>query len=100
KAAIKRFLARLFSSCTLCLCVFVVSSVCPLDAAGQTLYRRCAMNFNELIAIDAELHLHGETTGSPADEAARKYFGHTGAEPKLQELAAYYRSMKIGCVVF
>jgi predicted TIM-barrel fold metal-dependent hydrolase len=58
------------------------------------------MNFNELVAIDTHVHLHGDTSGNPADEAARKYFGHTGAEPKPQELAAYYRSMKIGCVVF
>src|SRR5262245_1351603 len=57
------------------------------------------MNFNELVAIDTHVHLHGDTSGNPADEAARKYFGHTGPEPKPQELAAYYRSMKFGLFV-
>ena len=33
------------------------------------------MNFNELVAIDTHVHLHGDTSGNPADEAARKYFG-------------------------
>src|SRR5688572_15074569 len=59
------------------------------------------MNFNELIAIDTHVHLHGDnTSGNAADEAARKYFGHTGAEPKPEETALHYRSKKIGCVVF
>src|SRR5262245_47837542 len=58
------------------------------------------MNFNDLIAIDTHVHLHGDANGSAADEAARKYFGHTGPEPTPQELAEHYRSRKIGCVVF
>jgi predicted TIM-barrel fold metal-dependent hydrolase len=58
------------------------------------------MNFNELIAIDTHVHLHAPSSGNAADEAARKYFGHTGPEPTGQELAEHYRSRKIGCVVF
>jgi uncharacterized protein len=58
------------------------------------------VNLSELIAIDTHVHLHGDTSGNAADEAARKYFGNTGEEPKPQELAGYYRSRKIGCVVF
>jgi len=58
------------------------------------------VNLTELIAIDTHVHLHGDTIANAADEAARKYFGNTGEEPKPQELAAYYRSRKIGCVVF
>jgi predicted TIM-barrel fold metal-dependent hydrolase len=58
------------------------------------------MNIAELTAIDVHVHLHGDSRGNPADEAARKYFGHTGDEPKPEELADYYRARTIGCVVF
>jgi predicted TIM-barrel fold metal-dependent hydrolase len=59
-----------------------------------------SINFSELIAIDTHVHLHGDTAGNAADEAARKYFGHKEPEPTPQELAAYYKSRRIGCVVF
>jgi uncharacterized protein len=59
------------------------------------------LNFEELVAVDTHVHLHGESTGSnAADEAARKYFGYTDANLSPQAIAEYYRSRKIGCVVF
>jgi predicted TIM-barrel fold metal-dependent hydrolase len=58
------------------------------------------MNFDELIAIDTHVHLHAESSGNVADEAARKYFGYTDATLTPRDTAAYYRSRKIGCVVF
>jgi len=58
------------------------------------------LNVDELIAIDTHVHIHGESTGNAADEAARKYFGYTDANLSPGEIAAYYRSRKIGCVVF
>jgi predicted TIM-barrel fold metal-dependent hydrolase len=58
------------------------------------------MRIDELIAIDTHVHLHGESTGNAADEAARKYFGYTDANLSPQDIADYYRSRKIGCVVF
>ena len=58
------------------------------------------MNFDELIAIDTHVHLHAESSGNAADEAARKYFGYTDATLTPRDTAAYYRSRKIGCVVF
>jgi len=58
------------------------------------------MNYDELIAIDTHVHLHAESSGNPADEAARKYFGYTDATLTPRETAAYYRSRNIGCVVF
>jgi uncharacterized protein len=59
------------------------------------------LNFDELVAIDTHVHLHGESTGNnAADEAARKYFGYTDANLSPQAIAEYYRSRKIGCVVF
>src|SRR5205085_7048192 len=38
--------------------------------------------------------------GGPADLAAEKYFGPTGAPRDRKLLAEYYRSRRIGCVVF
>jgi len=57
-------------------------------------------NFDELIAIDTHVHLHAATSGNAADEAARKYFGYTDAGLEPRAIAEYYRSRKIGCVVF
>lgn len=58
------------------------------------------MNIADLLAIDTHVHIEPDTRDSAADEAARKYFGEK--EPALSrlELADYYRSRKIGCVVF
>ena len=58
------------------------------------------LNFDELVAIDTHVHFHAESAGNAADEAARKYFGYTDATLSPREIAAYYRSRKIGCVVF
>jgi uncharacterized protein len=58
------------------------------------------MNPAELIAIDTHVHIESEVTGNAADEAAKKYFGNSGAARGRKELAEYYRSRKIGCVVF
>jgi len=57
------------------------------------------MDHQNLVAIDTHVHIESNTANA-ADEAARKYFGETGARPGPQELAQYYRSRKIGCVVF
>jgi uncharacterized protein len=53
-----------------------------------------------LVAIDTHVHIESEAEGNAADEAAKKYFGDTGAARGRNELAEYYRSRKIGCVVF
>ena len=58
------------------------------------------MNIQNLVAIDTHVHIESEPTGNAADEAARKYFGNTGISYKRADLAEYYRSRKIGCVVF
>src|SRR5215468_3017599 len=58
------------------------------------------MNYDELIAIDTHVHLHAESSPNAADEAARKYFGYADATLSPRDVAAYYRSRKIGCVVF
>jgi uncharacterized protein len=57
------------------------------------------MNIDELIAIDTHVHIESESRGNAAADAARQYFGDTGSLT-MPELAQYYRSLKIGCVVF
>jgi len=58
------------------------------------------MNTNDLIAIDVHVHLETELDDNEANEAAKKYFGNSGAGRDRYELAEYYRSRKIGCVIF
>ena len=58
------------------------------------------MNADNLVAIDTHVHIESEPTGNEADEAARKYFGNSGVSYKRADLAEYYRSRKMGCVVF
>ena len=53
-----------------------------------------------LVAIDTHVHIESEAEGNAADQAARKYFGDTGVARGRNELAEYYRSRKIGCIVF
>jgi predicted TIM-barrel fold metal-dependent hydrolase len=53
-----------------------------------------------LVAIDTHVQIESEAEGNAADQAARKYFGDTGVARGRNELAEYYRSRKIGCVVF
>src|ERR1700746_3129339 len=58
------------------------------------------MNVDQLVAIDVHVHLEpaGELTG--ADKQAQKYFGASSAARDWTTLAEYFRSRKIGCVVF
>jgi len=58
------------------------------------------MNLANLVAIDTHVHIEPEPTGNAAEEAARKYFGNTGVSYGRKDLADYYRSRNIGCVVF
>ena len=57
------------------------------------------MQTENLVAIDTHVHIESNTDNA-ADQAARKYFRETGPRPTPQEVAEYYRSRKIGCVVF
>ncbi|MEP6962214.1 MAG: amidohydrolase family protein [Acidobacteriota bacterium] len=58
------------------------------------------MNAANLVAIDTHVHIESEPENNEADEAARKYFGNSGVSYKRADLAEYYRSRKMGCVVF
>jgi uncharacterized protein len=58
------------------------------------------MNVNELVAIDVHVHLEHGGSATAADQAALKYFGKSQGEHGGDALAEYYRSRKIGCVIF
>jgi uncharacterized protein len=58
------------------------------------------MNIDELTAIDVHVHLEHDAKPTDTDDAARKYFGKGVAAHGALALADYYRSRKIGCVVF
>jgi predicted TIM-barrel fold metal-dependent hydrolase len=57
------------------------------------------MNVNELIAIDTHVHMEPEEDNR-ADAAAKKYFGESGVGRDRKSLLEYYRSRKIGFVIF
>jgi predicted TIM-barrel fold metal-dependent hydrolase len=58
------------------------------------------MLVENLRAIDVHVHVETEITGNAANAAAQKYFGESGVGSSRADLANYYRSRKIGCVVF
>jgi predicted TIM-barrel fold metal-dependent hydrolase len=58
------------------------------------------MNVNQLVAIDTHVHIEHTDEGGPADQAAEKYFGPVTVPRERKALAEYYRSRRIGCVVF
>jgi predicted TIM-barrel fold metal-dependent hydrolase len=55
---------------------------------------------DQLIAIDVHVHIHGQTEGTEAYDAARKHFRYAEATLKPKEVVDYYRTRKIGCVAF
>jgi predicted TIM-barrel fold metal-dependent hydrolase len=59
-----------------------------------------AIKTDGLTAVDVHVHLEPPRSGSAADEAARTYFGDSGAGRDPDALAEYYRSRRIACVVF
>ena len=58
------------------------------------------MNVAELNAIDVHVHMEHTGEASAADAAANQYFGAGGAARDAASLAEYYRSRKIGFVIF
>ena len=62
--------------------------------------RAVSIDVNSLRAIDVHVHIEHGGEETAADQAAKKYFGDSGASPDRRALADYYRSRKIACVVF
>jgi predicted TIM-barrel fold metal-dependent hydrolase len=59
-----------------------------------------SMNIDQLVAIDVHVHLEAPGELTAADVQAQKYFGASTAARDWNVLADYYRSRKLGCVVF
>lgn len=57
------------------------------------------LDVDRVKAIDVHVHIEHEGEGTDTDEAAKKYFGDSAARGR-KEMAEYYRSRNIGCVVF
>jgi predicted TIM-barrel fold metal-dependent hydrolase len=55
---------------------------------------------DSLAAFDVHVHLEPDADGTAADNAAKKYFGDSGAPREADALAEYYRSRKIAFVIF
>ena len=58
------------------------------------------MNARDLVAIDVHVHLESDEGDNAANAAVKKYFGNSGLNRDRNALAEYYRSRKIGCVIF
>jgi len=58
------------------------------------------MNINDLTAIDVHVHIEHTGDTTDAERAAAKYFGENETTRDRQALADYYRSRRMGCVVF
>ncbi len=58
------------------------------------------MDVDALTAIDAHVHFEPPPDGGATDAAAAKYFGGGESGRGAAAIAEYYRSRRIGCVVF
>jgi predicted TIM-barrel fold metal-dependent hydrolase len=66
---------------------------------GESAMAVPSIDVNSLRAIDVHVHLEPAKENS-IDDAAKKYFGDSGAPRDPNGLAEYYRSRKIAFVVF
>ena len=58
------------------------------------------MDVSSLAAIDVHVHLEAVNQANATDQAAKAYFGESGASRDPQALADYYRSRRIAFVIF
>jgi len=58
------------------------------------------MDVSSLAAIDVHVHLEAVNQANATDQAAKTYFGESGASRDPQALADYYRSRRIAFVIF
>jgi uncharacterized protein len=59
-----------------------------------------SLNAASLVAVDVHVHLEHTGEMTDADRQAEKYFGASQSARDWNTLAEYYRSRRIGCVVF
>ena len=67
---------------------------------GSNLSMPKTLDATNLTAIDVHVHIEPAVSHSDAQTAAKKYFGDSGAARDAKSQAEYYRSRKMGCVVF
>jgi predicted TIM-barrel fold metal-dependent hydrolase len=58
------------------------------------------IDVDSLAAIDVHVHLEAVNDATATDDAAKKYFGDSGASRDPKALADYYRSRKMAFVIF
>lgn len=58
------------------------------------------IDVDSLAAIDVHVHLEAVNDATTTDDAAKKYFGDSGASRDHKALADYYRSRKMAFVIF
>jgi len=58
------------------------------------------LRIDELVAIDVHVHLEAQDDATPTDNAAKRYFGDSGASRDPKALAEYYRSRKMAFIIF
>jgi predicted TIM-barrel fold metal-dependent hydrolase len=58
------------------------------------------IDVDSLTAIDVHVHLEAVNDATATDDAAKKYFGDSGASRDPNALADYYRSRKMAFVIF
>jgi len=58
------------------------------------------IDVGSLSAIDVHVHLEAVNDRTATDDAAKKYFGDSGASREHKALADYYRSRKMAFVIF
>ena len=58
------------------------------------------LKIHELVAIDVHVHLEAQDDATPTDNAAKRYFGDSGASRDPKALAEYYRSRKMAFIIF
>lgn len=58
------------------------------------------IDVDSLTAVDVHVHLEAVDEATATDQAAKKYFGESGASREHNAIAEYYRSRKIAFVIF
>jgi len=61
---------------------------------------RSALDISQLVAFDVHVHLEHQGELTETDKVAERYFKSAGVPRDWPSQAEYYRSRKIGCVVF
>jgi uncharacterized protein len=59
-----------------------------------------SIHAESIVAFDVHVHIEHRGENSATDQAAKKYFGGTGADRRPEAMADYYRSRNMACVVF